>query len=84
MSLDAFQRRQQARAFLTAEVEREFLGLVARINEGGKAVLVRYRTLCYEPTPECIRRIGALVVLCAMHGASVTFASDRVIEVRIE
>jgi hypothetical protein len=80
--MDESQQRQQARELLEAEVKHDFPGLVERIKEGGKAVFVRYRVLCLTPTPECLRRVGALAVLCSWHDCTVIFASDRVIEVR--
>ena len=82
--MDEWQEHQQARELLEAEVKRDFPGLIERINEGGKTVFVRYGILCRTPTPECLRRVGALAVVCSWHGATVIFAGDRVIEVRAE
>jgi hypothetical protein len=82
--MDEYQERQQARELLEAEVSRDFPDVVNQIKYVGKVVLVRYRALCFTPTPECIRRIGALAVVCSLHGATVIFAGDSVLEVRAE
>ena len=34
-------------------------------------------------TPECLRRVGALAVLCSWYGCTAIFASDRVLEDRL-
>jgi hypothetical protein len=80
--MDEFQERQQARELMEAEVSRDFPGLVDRIKYGGKPVFVRYGVLCWSPSPECLHRIGTLVVLCTWYDCTVIFASDRVLEVR--
>ena len=81
--MDESQERQQATELLIAEVSRDFPGLVERIKYGSQAVFVRYEVLCYPPTPECIRRVGALAILCPWYGCTAIFASDRVLEVRL-
>jgi len=83
--MDEYQQQQQERDLLEAEVKRDFPGFVDRIKDGGKAVFVGYKSiLCRTLTPECIRRIGALVVLCSYYGATVIFASDIAREVRAD
>jgi hypothetical protein len=82
-SMDESQERQQATELLIAEVSRDFPGLVERIKYQSQAVFFRYEVLCYPPTPECIRRVGALAILCSWYGCTAIFASDRVVEVRL-
>jgi hypothetical protein len=81
--MDESQERQQAFDVLVAEVSRDFPGLVERIKYGGQAVFARYEVLCYPPTPECLRRVGALAAVCSWYGCTAIFASDRVLEVRL-
>jgi hypothetical protein len=81
--MDQSQERQQARELLEAEVKRDFPDLIQTIKMGSKAALIRYEVLCYPPTPECLRRIGAVVVLCSWYGCTTIFASDLVVEVRL-
>ena len=81
--MDEWQEHQQARELLEAEVKRDFPDLIQTINAGSKAVFIRYEVLCYPPTPECLRRVGALAVLCSWYGCTAIFASDRVLEVRL-
>jgi hypothetical protein len=60
-------------AMLKTEVELDYKGLLARLEEGMKMVFVTETPIGLDLDPDALRRIGGMVLLCNHYKCGVLF-----------
>lgn len=73
-SMSPLERRLR---LLRAEVELDFPGLIEELDSGMQVVLVTDSELGKDLSPDVLRRIGGMVMMCNHHGAAVIFVNER-------
>ncbi len=64
-------------ALLKTEVSLDFPRLIPQLEAGQQVVLVTDQEFASGLSPDVLRRLGGMVMLCSFYGAAVVFVNER-------
>lgn len=62
-------------SMLKAEVSFDFPDLIPELESGSRVILITDKDIGLDLSPEALRRLGGMTVLCSYYGAAVVFVN---------